>query len=196
MFDESCAYKFPEPDIFDLADMERDKYYKKEKIVTKPREIPMPRIEGCPGANKIVYVTEDWYLEKKKKKQTNRAKEIRDMEIEMMKLLANRDRLRIKLGELDSANKRDSKKIVAINVKLKNIAAEIEMLERQSGIHLDELDKGSRVGRFLGNFKKAGKKLIKKAKKFFNRHSEVITTVASVLLPIIGGLLIKAFLPV
>lgn len=195
MFEEYYLDPASVPEIFKIADQEMEKYYKKEKIVTKPREIPMPRIEGRYGANGPVFITEDWYLEMKRKQQTEQARDRRDMEVRMMKLLANKERLRFKLGELDPSKKQDSKKIVAINVKLKDIAAELQMLEMQSGIHLDELDSGSKLGRFSGMLKQKWKKLRKKIKKFYRRHEYVLNTVASIILPIFGGFMIKSLMP-
>jgi hypothetical protein len=179
------------PDIFKIADREMEKKYPPEKRMTEPREIPMPYIDSNPNVPGPVYITEDWYFKKKKKKMINRAKEKRDVHIEMIQLLARKDMLRIKLGELDPGKKSDSKRIAAINVDIKDIDAELEMLAWQYGINLKELDKGTRLGRFIGRLKRKGKKLIKKIKRYFEDNGEFIMNMAAIILPVIGTFICK-----
>lgn len=178
------------PEIFKIADREMEKRYPREKIITEPKQIPMPYIKGCESAHPVV-ITEDWYWKKKKKQLVKRAKEKKEIEIEMMQLLAKRDMLRIKLGELDPANKHDSKKIVAINIELKDIKAELLMLEQQSGIRLDDLDHGSRLARFIGRMKRRAKKVCKKIKNFFNENSDFIANMAAIVVPVVTMFLSK-----
>lgn len=194
MYEEYYIDTASVPEIFRQADRILEKELKPLRVMKKPREIPMPRIEGCKGTRGPIFVTEDWYLEKKKEMQVERSKSVRDMQIDMMKLLAKKERLRFKLGELDPSKKSDSKMIVSINVKLKNIDAELSMLEMQSGVHLDELDKGTKLGRFVGSLKQIGRKIVKKVKKFYRKNLELLNGIASITLPVFGGFLVRKFL--
>ena len=182
------------PDIFKIADREMEKKYPPNDRLTKPKEIPMPYIDSNPNVPGPIYVTNDWYYKKKKKKIVERAKETRDIHIEMMQLLAKRDMLRIKLGKLNPANKKDSKKIVVINVKIKDINAELEMLSWQYNINLEELDKGSRLGRFIGRVKRKVKKITKVIKNLWEDHSDFILNIGSIILPFISTIIFKKLL--
>lgn len=179
------------PNIFKIADREMEEKFPPNDRLTKPKEIPMPYINSNPNVPGPIYVTNDWYYKKKKKKMIERAKETRDVHIEMMQLLARKDMLRIKLGKLDPSNKKDSKKIVAINVKLKDINAELEMLSWQYNIDLEELDKGSRLGRFIGRMKRKVKKITKVIRNLWEDHSDFILSIGSIILPFISTLIFK-----
>lgn len=179
------------PEVFKIADRQMEEQYKPIKIVTAPREVPMPRIHGCPGAIGPLFITEEVYMQKKEKKMIKRAQEKKEMELEMIKLLAQRDRIRFKLGELDSTKKSNAKKIVNYNARLRQIDVDLKTLETQSNIHIDELDRGSKIGRFLGRLKTSAKKIVKRIKKFYNRNEDLISGMASIILPVIGGWLLK-----
>lgn len=179
------------PNIFKIADREMEKRYPKNNRLTKPREVPMPYINSNPNVPGPVYVTEDWYLKKKKKKMIERSKEKRDVQIEMIQLLARRDMLRIKLGELNPGKKQDSKRIAAINVNLKDINAELEMLSMQYNISIKELDKGTRVGRYIGRLKRKTKKIVKKIKRYWEDNSDFLVNMASIILPIVTTFVCK-----
>ena len=179
------------PTIFKIADREMEKRYPPNDRMTKPREIPMPYIDSNPNVQGPVYITNDWYYKKKKKKMVEKAKEKRDVHIEMIQLLARKDMLRIKLGELDPGKKQDSKKIAAINVDIKDIDAELEMLSWQYGINIEELDKGSRLGRFIGRLKRNVKKVVKQVKKFCEEHSEFLINLGAIILPVVATFVCK-----
>lgn len=155
-----------------------------KRVVKEPIEIPMPFIKGDPNVEGPLIVTEDWYVKKKKKKLTAIAREKKDMQIEMMRLLGKRDLLRDRLGKLDPGKKKDSKLIVSINIALKDIDAELSMLQEQSGIKLTELDHGTKFQRRVSMVKKKVGGFFKKVKKFFKRHSDTIMDIASVAIPI------------
>ena len=177
--------------IFKIADHEMEKIYPKSDRLTKPREIPMPYIDSNPNVPGPVYVTNDWYMKKKKKRMIKRAKEQREVHIEMIQLLARKDMLRTKLGELDPGKKRDSKKIAAININIKDIDAELEMLSMQYGININELDKGTRLGRFIGRLKRKSKKVIKRIKRYFKDNGEFILNMSSIIIPVFTAFLCK-----
>ena len=149
--------------VFQAADrLVAERHKNDPEVVTKPIEVPMPFIHGCPGANGPIIVTKDWYVKTEKKRLANRAKDKRIDQEEMMELLARRDRLRGKLGCLNPMKKEDAKQIVKINIKLRDLQAELEMLQHQSGINLNQLDHGSRFNRFIGRVKN----FFKRVKKF------------------------------
>lgn len=174
------------PNVFKIADREMEKRYpREERMKVKPREIPMPYIDSNPNVPGPVYVTKDWYFKKKKEKMIEKGKEVREVHIEMIQLLAKKDMLRTKLGELNPGKKKDAKKIASINVDIKDIDAELEMLSWQYGIDIKELDKGSRLGRFLGRLKRKAKKIIKNVKRFVIDNSDFIMNIAAVVVPVV-----------
>lgn len=181
------------PAVFRDADRQIEASYRDRiiKRVEEPKYIPVPFIKGCPGAEGPIIVTEDWYVNEKKKRMAKKAKERKELQIEMMQLLSQRDRLRIKLEELDPSKKKDSKKIVAINEKLKNIDAELKMLQMESGVNLEALDQGTKFGRFVGRLKRTWKRAVKKVKKFYKRNKELIIGVAAIALPALFGGLVR-----
>ncbi|MCM1439565.1 MAG: hypothetical protein NC131_10255 [Roseburia sp.] len=164
------------------------------KQIKKPKVIPMPFIKDAKGSKDKIIVTEEWYVKTKKKKLAKQAKERRDIQIEMMELLGERDILRSKLSELDDSKKKDMKKIVSINVKIKDINAELEMLQKEAGINVDDLDKGTKLGRFYNKLKRNIKKKVKKAKKWIKRNRELVSGVLSVIVPILIGFVAKKLL--
>lgn len=174
------------PQVFLDADRQTAELHKNDpRVITTPKRVPMPFIEGCKGAKGPIIVTEDWYVKQEKKRLAKKAQEKRDMQIEMMQLISHKDRLKFKLGELDPSKKSDAKKIIAINIKIKDIEAELKVLQEQSGINLNELDHGSRLGRYVGHFKRFVRKTAKKVKRFYKRNRELIYGIAAIVLPVI-----------
>lgn len=167
---------------------------KEPKQIKKPKIIPMPFIKDAPGSKDKVIVTEEWYVKTKKKKLAKQAKARRDIQIEMMELLGEKDILRSKLSELDESKKKDMKKIVSINIKIKDINAELEMLQKEAGINIDDLDKGTKLGRFCSRLKKTVKKKMKRVRKWVKRNREVVSAVLSVVVPVIIGFVTRKLL--
>lgn len=190
------AFYLPEahvPEIFLEADRQYIEEHKNDpKPVTKTVKVPMPFIHGVKGAKQPIIVTEDWALKKKRKQLKRRSEDLKEMQIEMMQLICKRDRLRRKLAELDPANKKDARRIVSYNVQLKDIDADLSMLQEQSGINLNELDHGTRLARFIGGIKRWWKrKVVKKAKKFFRENKELIVGMCSIIIPVLLSTLVK-----
>ena len=179
------------PKIFLEADRQINEANPEPNIVTKPKEVPMPFIEGCKGAKGPIIVTEDWYVKAKKKELARIAQNKKDAQIEMMQLIADKDRLRYKLGKLDASRKKDSKMIVAINVKIKDIDAELKALQDIAGVNIDHLDKGSRFGRFVGKVKKVFRTVKKAVKHWYYEHEDVIKGVAAIVLPVLLSAVVK-----
>lgn len=183
------------PEIFLEADRQYMEEHKNDPIpVTKPIKVPMPFIHGVKGVKQPIIITEDWALKKKKKELKRRAEDLKEMQIEMMQLIAKRDRLRLKLGELDPANKKDARRIVSYNVQLKDIEADLSMLQDQSGINLNELDHGSRLARFIGGMKRWVKRKVKKVKKFFRENKELILGMCAIILPVVVSAITKVII--
>jgi len=179
------------PKIFLEADRQMNEANPEPKIITKPKEVPMPFIQGCKGAKGPIVITEDWYVKEKKKQLARIAENKKDAQIEMMQLIADRDRLRYKLGKLDGSKKKDSKMIVAINVKLRDIDAELKALQDIAGVNIENLDKGSKLGRFVGRIKKIFKTAKKAVKRWYQRNEAVIKGVAAIVLPVLLSALVK-----
>jgi len=173
--------------IFNYADLEMEKRYPKPPKWFKPREIPMPYIDTRTNNGPLV-ITEDWYWKQKTKQTIKRAKDKKQDHIEMIQLLARRDMLRAKLGELDIRKKKDAKKIAVINIKLKDIDAELQMLEMHSGIKVHELDKGTRFNRFVGRVKRVARNIFKKVKKYFKENGEFLLNMAAIIVPALVAL--------
>lgn len=167
---------------------------KKIERVDKPIEIPMPFIDGRTETNKgPVCVTKDWYVKCRKKELTKIAKERKAVQIEMMQLIAERDRARYKLGKLDMSKKKSSKMAVALNTKIRDIDAELESLQAITGIRLNQLDRGSKLGQFVGKLKRVFHKAKRAVKKWWGKHCELITGIASIVLPVVFGAIAKKF---
>ena len=179
-------------EIFREADRQWVEEHKNDpKPITRTVKVPMPFIHGVKGAKTPIIITEDWALKKKKKQLKHRAEDLKEMQIEMMQLIGKRDRLRFKLGELDPSKKKDAKRIVAYNVQLKDIDADLKMLQEQSGINLNELDHGSKLARFIGSVKRWCKRKIKKVKKFFKENKELIVGMISIIVPVVLSTVLK-----
>ena len=112
-------------------------------------------------------------------------------QIEMMQLIAERDRLQYKLGQLNPGKKRDAKQIVAINVKLKDIEVELESLQKITGVNLNQLDHGSKFGMFVGKIKRIYKKCVKKIRRWYHYNEELIKGLAAIIAPVVLGAVAK-----
>lgn len=177
------------PEVFRVADRQMEERHPSPEYVKKPYNVPMPTIDS--NVEGPLHVTKPWYEKEKGKKQKARMEDKRDCELRMIQLLAQRDHLRHKLGLLNPGKKKDSKEIASINVRLRNIKIELECLETVSGIHIDELDHGTRVSRFLGRLKRGCKKVAKKISRFCKQHADLLATIGAILAPILGSLLCK-----
>lgn len=160
-----------------------EKPIRSKKPEKNVKVVPMPFIQGNPEEGPLI-VTDDWYVKEEKKKFTKQAKNKKSMQIDMMQLIAQRDQLNIELGKLDPGKKKDAKKIVYINIKLKDIDAELKMLQEQSGIDLNNLEHGTRFARFVGFFKRKFHHIKKKIKKFYRTYEEPINGLIAVIIPI------------
>lgn len=181
--------ELPEP--FRAADLLMEQLHPQPKFVREPKVVPMPRITENRGAEGPIGVTEDWYIAEKQKQMKKREKAQRVAEVEMIQHITRKEMLRAQLGELDIRKPKDAKKMAAINVELKNIDIDIKQLETQYGIEAEEIDKGTRVGRFLGRLKKKVRKIGKAIKRFYKRNFDLIYGLASIFVPILGAGLIK-----
>lgn len=151
----------------------------------------MPTITENRGAEGPLKVTEEWYIAQKQKQERRFVKKKREAEIDMIQLIARKEMLRAKLGELNPAKSKDSKRIAAINIELVNIDNMMAQLEMETGVSPTELDHGTKVGRFLGRLKQRVKKIGKSIKKFYKRNYDLINGLASIVLPIFGSLFLK-----
>lgn len=178
------------PEVFLKADQAINDANPSPEIVKEPIKIPMPVIKGVKGCRPVI-ITKDWYLKMKKKQMGDIAENSKDAQIEMMKLIAERDRLRYKLGKLNPGKKKDSKMIVNINVKLKDIDAELEYLQEIAGVNIDQLDHGSKLGKFVARLKMVCNDIKKSAKKWYKKHEDKFIAVASVAIPLVLALVAK-----
>lgn len=180
---EACAESLYLDDE-DIPKVFRQRREEATQASDNPKVIPMPFIQGTPDKGPLI-VTNDWYVKEEKKKLAKQAKTKKEIQIEMMKLIAQKDQINTKLGELDPSKKKDAKKIVYCNIKLKDIDAELKMLQDQSGINLNKLEHGSKFSRFIGWFKRKWKKFKKGVKNFYNTYRDPLTTLFTVAIPAI-----------
>lgn len=191
MYEEFYLDRKYVPEVFRKVDRIMDKQIPKGPKKVDPFVKPMPQIKGIPGVVGPLYVTEDWYIKRKKEIAAERTKQKKDWQIEMMQLIAQKDLLRYKLGKLNPGKKKDAKRIASINIRIKDIEADIRMHEEFSGVKIEELDHGTKLGKFCGKFKWIGKKIKKSIKKFYRKHEEIITNIASIVLPFLATFLFK-----
>ena len=75
---------------------------------------------------------------------------------------------------------------------MENIKDDIQMWKDQYDVNIDQLDKGTKLSRFVGKIKTGFKKAVKKTKKFYRRNAELINGVAAIALPTIISIVVKA----
>lgn len=190
---ESCIRTVP--DIFRIADQEMKRRYPEDQRPHRaPRILPMETIQSNPNIRGPLSVTQEYTDNWNRSKAEEKQKKHHDYERDLIKKLAERERLRSKLTELDPSKKKQSRKIAAFNVQLKNLESSIKQIQKDSGINMDTLDYGTKLGRFWSKLKKKGKKLLKKIKKFYKDNQGLIEGVLAVVIPIVGSLLCKKIL--
>ena len=149
---------------------------------TEPIKIPMPFIHGD-GRKGPLYVTNDWYVKKKKKQIIKNAKEKKIIQCDIMEAVAKLERVNIKLAQLNPGKKKDAKKIARLNIKKRDLELEIDTLQKECGVEIESLYKGSKWRRRWESFKKKIKKGWKKFKRWFSDNKELIFGFLAVAIP-------------
>ncbi|MCM1215446.1 MAG: hypothetical protein NC548_13115 [Lachnospiraceae bacterium] len=180
-------YHGSKPEVFEVAQAIIDKENPKKEYVRKPYEVPMPTIDSNPNVEGPIHMTKEHYESEKIKQQKKRQKKTKEAEIEVIQYLAREEMIRSKLAKLDPSKKKDAKKIAAYNVELKNIRDNIEMLQMQYGVKINELDRGTKIGRFMARLKRKATKVFRKVKEWFKRNKEMVIGVAAVIIPVLLG---------
>lgn len=182
------------PEIFKTADRYIEQQNPQPKYVDMTRKEPIKglEIDSNPRVLGPIKMTQDYYDKAVAKKKKKREKDKKKMRIEMIQLIAERDMLRKKLGELDISNRKEARKIASINIRLDQINKLLCALETQSGESVKELDRGTKPARIIGGIKKKVRKTIKKIKKFIKRNEEFIISVTSVVIPIVVMVVAKS----
>lgn len=183
---------FSEPEI-DGPELQEFLEQQQEEI-TEPVPIPMPFIQGDPTKKGPIVVTKDWYVREKKKRLTAAAKTKKQIQIEMMDLIAQRDYLMAKLSRLRPHKKKDMAKVVELNVDMRDLQARLELLESQSGLKVEELAYGTRWQRRLQKAKDVVRRGWKKVKKFFRRNRDTIIEIATIAIPVLVAGIATSFL--
>lgn len=168
------------PEVFKKAQALVDAKWPEPETIREPIPIPVKTIDSNPNIQGPLRVTKKWYVKEKEKANARRNKSKAEAEMQVIQLIAQRDMLRGKLSKLDPLNKKDSKKIAAANCRLKLIEDHLQCIKDQYGFNINELDHGTRIGRFLARWKRKAKKVVKKIKKFINRHSDTFMAIGSV----------------
>lgn len=128
----------------------------------------------------------------KKRAEYERARH--QAEIDIIQLQARRDYLTAALGKLVPGKKKDTIKIVNINVELRNIDATIVDLQTKYGIQVANINRGSKFSRFCNSVKRGAKRVFNKVSKFCNRHKETIIGLTSIILPVVGSMIASVFI--
>ena len=136
--------------------------------------------------------------DKKNKDKKNEKKESKinvktpkEYEIEIIQLLARMEYTTRELEKLNPGKRKDAVKIAALNVELRNMKLK---LEDESGIKINELEIGTRFGRFMMKLKSIGRTIKKKAKKFFKHNQELVTGMIAIIAPVISMIILKTVL--
>lgn len=182
-----------EPEVFKIADQKVA-----EEVKDNPRvlpngkyqyEIPVPFLHVPENKKKgPVIVTNDWYVQKKKDWVAKVSKEKRVLQEEMMDCLTDKDIIKEKLSRLDPSKPKNKKKIIKLNMKIRDIDAELQMLSQQCEKPVQQMERGSRFDRFISKIKRCFHWVGNKIKKFVKKYSYIIQPVAIV----VGALLSKA----
>ena len=163
------------PEIFKIGMAQVDARFPKPlDTIRTPIKVPMPTIESNPNVLGPIKVTRKWYVEEKQKLMMEKSQTKAEAEMTVIQLLAQRERVQSMLAKLDPSKKKDSKKIAALNCKLDVIDRNLAGYRAQYGIDIENLDHGSRVGRWMGRVKKKIKKIVKKVKRFCKNYKEEI----------------------
>lgn len=177
------------PEIFLIADKimhERIKKEHPEWLIKRatPKKIPMPFIEGKPH-NGPLYVTEDWYVKRKKKQLKKKAKKRKDERIDLLEMQIRIKQIKRKLSKLDPGKKKDFKKIYDLNLELKDLECEIKAVEAETGQKVDELEEGSKLQRAIQWLKHKFKQMKKKVCKWVDKHEDLVIGILSVGIPLL-----------
>ena len=162
----------------------KKKEKKKERPEMKKSDIPKPKFTFRPI--KPVEV----------KSPKPEVIDLKVYEKKMIDLLVRRISCEKSLAKLNIHSNKDQKQIIALNFKLRKIDDKLSKLQERSGIDLTKLNTGSRFDRFLNYIKRTFSTVVKKIKKFFKRNIDIILGVASLVLPFIGSIFFKKYIPV
>lgn len=129
--------------------------------------------------------------EAQRKAERRRAKAKREAEIKIIQLIARRNYLKNKLDDMDPGKEKDARKIACMNIELREIEDQLTYLQSEYGIYNDKIDEGSRFGRFISKIKRKFNRAKKKTKKFFKDNKDLIVSLSAVILPFLGGCIVK-----
>lgn len=180
-------------EVFRIADHEMKKRARKNPSKKTSKTIPMPKIDSNPRIKGPLHVTKEFKDSHYNKQEEKKKKEIKEYELEIYKTLAKIKRLKDSLIYLDPKKKKDSKRIAHINSRLRDLDEKLIRLQKESGINLNKLDTGSKLGRLWNEIKERAQKLFKRAKDLFKKYREPIEGVLLAVIPIIGVGFFKKF---
>ena len=172
-----------------------------------PRVVPVPTLDS-PNIRGPLNVSpeyrEEFYrnkeAEKSRKEKERMEKEEKDRlnaikleesqrqkaEFKYMNMITKRDRLRLKLENLNPRKKKNARKIAEIKAELLRLDRKIEEAQTDGSIIITG-KKRSRFRRFWENVKLKARKKWKKVKRFFRKHKETIIEIASIIVPVLLG---------
>ena len=165
----------------------------------KPMIVPMKKIEHSQTFRATpMLVTEEYRKEYYRKRAKRKTDELRRKKMKYIELLKLRDQCRKKLSTIDPFKKQS--KVAKINFTIDEVNQELTILEKDIGISIDKMDKGTKLERIVyhatESIKNTAKSIGRGITKFFNKHGDTIKAVASVIGPIIITCIFKKWIGV
>lgn len=120
----------------------------------------------------------------------------KEVETEMIKLVARRELLTHKLDRLDPSKRRDNDKIINYRIAISAINERLDDLQDLTGINPEEVCPTVELTgwqKFKNNVKETAHKVGKKIKKFFKKNMDAIVGIGSVVVPVIGAIITAIF---
>lgn len=185
-------------------DVEKSRKSKKDKVkkskvkkVLTPEEIKAKEERKArKEAERQAAVQAEMEAEERKaalKEARRKERQRKEAENTLIKLISRKNYIKAKLSNLDPGKEKHSRMIAQFNIELNNIEEQINSIQTQTGIYLDKVEEGSRLKRFIGKVTTKCKSKARGIKKFFKKNKDLVVGLTSVILPVIGGCLLRLF---
>lgn len=125
------------------------------------------------------------------KEERKAAERKREAEAAIIELVTRKEYLINKLDTINIKKKKNASKISEMKIELKDIDIEINRLKNEFNIYVEDTEDESKIKRGFRRFKSKMSRAGKKIKKFFNKNSELILGLSSVILPVFAGMITK-----
>ena len=120
--------------------------------------------------------------------------EKKQAEIDLIQLSARRDYLLANIAKLNPSKRKDSIKLVQMNIELKQIETSIAALQKEFGIKTEPINTGSTISRGWNRFKRTVKHKWNGVKKWFKKNKGLVIGIGSIVIPVIGSIIAASIL--